>query len=46
MNWVGAALDLSVSAEQAYCVAECLDLFAGVSVYERARRQAAVGIKP
>jgi len=45
MKWGGERLDVNVSAEQAYCVAGCLDLFAGVSVYERARRQSAVGIK-
>lgn len=45
MHWNGASLALNVSAEQAYCAAECIDLFNGVSVYERARRQAAAGIK-
>lgn len=44
-DWSGAPIDLNVSASQAYCAAECIDLFAGVSVYERARRQSAAGIK-
>jgi hypothetical protein len=45
INWAGEAVEFDVSGKQAYCVSECIDLLHGVSVYERARRQTASGIK-
>lgn len=45
MTALGTSMLVDVENERAYCLAECYDLFNGVSVYERARRQAAGGIK-
>jgi len=45
MTWTGTMTQFDVEDEQAYCVAECYDLFSGVSVYERSRRQLAARIK-